>query len=94
MDNHGKTLCWDCANYCGGCSWSEHLNHTPVKGWRAFRRDLSNKTGETIESYVVIDCPEFIRDAEEGGQYRIGERERKKAQMLHGLRTRQNEKRV
>lgn len=51
------TICWECANACGGCSWSRK-KAKPVPGWDAIRRDLSGN----IESYVVISCPEFVRD--------------------------------
>ena len=65
-----KTLCWDCDNATGGCSWSEHMNHTPVKGWYAVRNDIKTKEGTHTESYIVISCPEFVRDAREGGMIR------------------------
>lgn len=54
------TLCWDCENACnGGCTWSEKLE--PVDGWTAQK---------TANGYVVHDCPEFKRDAYEGGAIR------------------------
>ena len=65
-----KTLCWDCANATGGCSWSDHWKHQPVKGWYAVRNDLKSKEGTMVESYIVISCPEFVRDAREGGMIR------------------------
>lgn len=59
------TLCWDCANYCGGCSWSR--NFTPVEGWSAnlHRSDRYNhgKLIGVTESYEVISCPEFVSDS-------------------------------
>lgn len=64
------TLCWDCENALGGCSWSDHWKHEPVKGWTAVRRDLRIKEGGEVESYRVIQCPEFVRDSTRGGQYR------------------------
>ena len=67
---HRQTLCWDCANALGGCSWSEYPTQTPVEGWEAERRDIHNKQGEDIESYIVIKCPQFIRDAWQGGAVR------------------------
>ena len=62
------TLCWHCRNAVpspesgAGCSWS--LGGTPVKGWKAQRRDIHGyKDGEwtpgVIESYRVQSCPEF-----------------------------------
>lgn len=68
MENH--TLCWDCANACGGCSWSDHWLHRPVEGWDAIRTDLKAKDG-VIESYIVVECPEFERDAYQFGQRRM-----------------------
>jgi len=54
-----STLCWDCGNACGGCSWSQELK--PVKGWNA------KKSGD---SFTVKQCPKFVRNAWNGGQYR------------------------
>lgn len=55
------TICWRCANNCGGCSWSK--NFTPVEGWTAVPTELQARgTGEkndTISSYDVYACPEF-----------------------------------
>ena len=61
--NKPHSICWDCANACGECSWSDHWKHEPVNGWNAIRNDLKTKEGDTTESYIVIECPEFIRDA-------------------------------
>ena len=66
-----KTICWDCANACGGCSWSDHWKHKPVEGWNAVRNDLHNKDGAVIESYIVYECPEFVRDSVGYGQHRV-----------------------
>jgi len=56
------TLCWDCKNACGGCPWSKHL--VPVGGWTAKKTTIrASKTGEErMPSYLVIGCPEFVRD--------------------------------
>lgn len=51
------TICWECANACGGCSWSRK-KAKPVPGWDAIRHDLYGG----IESYIVISCPEFAPD--------------------------------
>lgn len=64
-----NTICWDCANATGNCSWSDFWQHEPVKGWYAVRNDL-HKSEADIESYIVISCPEFVRDAEQYGQVR------------------------
>lgn len=50
-----QTLCWDCTNATGACSWS--ANFTPVKGWDAER--IVKPEGVT---YQVNACPLFDRD--------------------------------
>lgn len=69
------TKCWDCAKATGGCSWSDHL--IPVQGWAAVPTELKNSKMSVVEdgSYIVIDCPLFIRDAEDGGMVRIKQTE-------------------
>lgn len=57
-----ETLCWRCAWACGRdgrCSWS--CDGVPVTGWDAVRRDTPHKD-RTGESYIVVDCPEFVAD--------------------------------
>lgn len=67
-----QTLCWDCAKACGGCSWS--ANGKPVKGWLAMGRMIRDVHGAyTWQSYMVISCPKFKRDAWSGGQRRLRE---------------------
>lgn len=72
-DNSGPpvgTLCWCCGKCYGGCSWSRKAflgyNPKPVEGWEAIQRNLKAlraQGGErTIESYVVLSCPEFALD--------------------------------
>ena len=60
-----ETLCWQCAQECGGCSWSS-LAHKPVDGWAAERRDIyiRNKP-DPLESYIVESCPEYVPDGRE-----------------------------
>ena len=53
------TLCWDCANSCGNCDWSSCFQ--PVEGW---------ETENTSTGLRVVNCPEFKRDAYEGGTIR------------------------
>lgn len=54
-----ESLCWDCANACGLCSWSHDF--TPVPGWDARATKLyNNNKGRFIDSYHVIECPEFV----------------------------------
>lgn len=59
-----KTICWTCANACGGCSWSDHWKHRPVPGWKAEKALLRVNRGEMVESYSVIECPEYRPDGE------------------------------
>ena len=57
------TICWTCQNATGGCSWSRALK--PVKGWKAdkLRVKKNDYTDEVIDGYVVIECPEYIKDS-------------------------------
>ena len=71
MAERNRTLCWDCANACGDCTWSDRNEQKPVAGWTAVRREQHHKDGTTVESYIVVKCPEFIRDSTDGGQHRI-----------------------
>ena len=57
-----RTICWDCAKACGKCSWSEYGRWEPVPGWKAERTELRVNAGNFIESYTVIECPEFMPD--------------------------------
>lgn len=60
------TLCWDCEKATGGCDWSS-LGE-PIKGWDA---TTIKATGtKPYNTYVVHWCPEFKRDAYEGGARR------------------------
>ena len=69
------TLCWDCAKAIGGCSWSKRLR--PVAGWKIIPTRKTSSDGRNYASCIVLDCPEFKRDAvnnglkryKEGGQY-------------------------
>lgn len=56
------TLCWDCENAVGWCSWSKDLK--PVDGWTA--EYVPDK-----DSYYVEACPQFQRDAYGGGAKRV-----------------------
>lgn len=58
-----STLCWDCKNAVGWCSWSREFE--PVNGWDAEYKP-------NLDSYLVNDCPEFERDACCSGMKRIG----------------------
>lgn len=66
------TLCWDCARACGYCSWSSRLK--PVKGWVA-EKTSKETHGSISSSYIVYECPDFVRDAVGHGlkRYKEGE---------------------
>lgn len=56
------TLCWDCKNACGGCSWSR--NFTPVAGWNATEgavKVMCQKSQRYVQTFFVHSCPEFVR---------------------------------
>ena len=57
-----QTLCWDCKNAGGGCSWSKEFK--PVKDWEA------KKAGD---SFTVIKCPMFNRESYGFGLYRTAD---------------------
>ena len=58
------TLCWDCKkSTTNGCSWARRM--IPVKGWTAIP---SHK--KEFDSYLVVSCPEFHRDAWDYGRFR------------------------
>lgn len=58
--NEKVTICWNCANACGGCSWSKRLKE--VEGWEATPTKVYQKKGEYIDSYIVHKCPLFKKD--------------------------------
>jgi hypothetical protein len=58
-----NTLCWNCANACGKCCWSKKFKK--VKGWIAKKTIIKgdpNGLEPNIDSYLVIECPKFIKD--------------------------------
>ena len=60
-----NTLCWTCQNATGKCSWSARLE--PVKGWKAkafkLKMVVRNKVATYRTSYVVKECPKYIKDS-------------------------------
>ena len=54
-----QSLCWNCKNCFGGCSWSKSFE--PVEGWRAERTTIEYFNTET-PSFLVRDCPRFAVD--------------------------------
>lgn len=53
-----QTLCWNCANAVGRCSWSQDF--IPVKGWTA-KETARECNGNIVASYTVLKCPQFIK---------------------------------
>lgn len=53
-----NTICWTCKNACGGCSWSQAMEHTPVPGWKAKPVKLRQNKGYA-DSYIVEECPQY-----------------------------------
>lgn len=72
------SLCWDCANATlpHKCPWVG--DGTPIDGWWARKTKLKFKGGDgsggsyvrMVDSYNVIVCPLFERDAWRGGQFK------------------------
>lgn len=57
----GGSICWHCANACGGCSWSQAL--IPVKGWKAKKVKTNDYTKPSLPPpMIVIECPEFKKE--------------------------------
>lgn len=50
----GDSLCWECTNATGFCSWS--ADFTPVDGWEAEETIIKQK-GNPIPSFKVQKCP-------------------------------------
>ena len=79
---HQQTLCWDCANATGGCSWADHNEHKPIPGWEAIETNIRihnpSCDADATKSYIVLSCPEFIRDAEGFGLRKVGQEHEKK----------------
>lgn len=67
VEYQSTQLCWTCANACGGCEWSDHLE--PVPGWDATPTSRVLKVGgkgkggtRVASSFVIHTCPKFRRD--------------------------------
>ncbi len=59
------TLCWDCAKATDDiCPWVDA--GMPVPGWWASPSKIKT-CGVYSDSYRVIKCPMFVRDADKGG---------------------------
>lgn len=55
-----KQLCEECRNACGGCKWSDEL--LPVDGWNAEPTKIYINKRKPIDSFHVIECPEYVPD--------------------------------
>ena len=72
-----QTLCWQCKNALGKCSWAEidytkqnrPIKFEPVEGWEAIETIKGRYT-----SYCVIKCPKFDPDEYIGGKGRCTQR--------------------
>ena len=65
MNTRQQTLCWDCKNALGFCSWSQ--NFEPVKGWKAIPTKKMIRDNLATNTFIVTECPKFIRDATNSG---------------------------
>ena len=66
MSKDKSTLCWDCANATNNdCPWVDRGE--PVDGWWARHRRISSGW-RPYETFCVMRCPMFERDASRGGQ--------------------------
>lgn len=57
MASGKKSICWTCQNFAGNCTWSRYF--IPVEGWEA---KPIKKVGTYLPSYIVKQCPEYIKD--------------------------------
>ena len=64
-----STKCWECAKATGFCSWSQEFK--PIKNWNAVKTKHVNNNGVPLETYLIIDCPEFVRDSTNIGLERL-----------------------
>ena len=53
-----STICWECANAYGKCSWSKSFE--PVVGWTAEATVINSNYYDGATSYKVMECPEFV----------------------------------
>ena len=74
-----RTLCWSCRNavpkmvngkYIRGCSWSTKFE--PVKGWTAEKSIKNPKSANRIETWCVLECPEYKADRPEDVAFNHG----------------------
>ena len=70
--NMRSTLCWDCSKATGGCRWADEFK--PVRNWDARKIERKDHSDRPMYTYLVLDCPEFDRDACGFGQKRLREK--------------------
>ena len=65
LNGQVQTLCWDCKNSTKPhiCPWARDF--TPVNGWNAKETHIGG--AYQYDSYLVMDCPLFVRGAFNGG---------------------------
>lgn len=57
-----SSICWDCAKAVNnGCPWS--MFYKPVPNWKAIKTTVKQFNVESVESYVVLECPLFEDDS-------------------------------
>lgn len=82
------TLCDLCGNACGHCSWSRKDVQRPVPGWDAVRRDVPMRFPDDVtvwtESYVVLDCPEFVLEDRSAMYMELFDRDQLRRKALRG----------
>ena len=57
-----QTICWDCRNATGHCSWSRYKSFRPVEGWDVIPTKINDGTRNPQSSYIVLRCPLFDPD--------------------------------
>lgn len=55
-----ETKCFSCQK-ASACRWA--LFHVPIPGWTAEKTVINHSKNWTSNSYLVIDCPEYVFDA-------------------------------
>ena len=67
------SICWDCARSAAtadkSCSWAGlgaggKPRFEPVEGWKAIKRVYTYNAADNVETYMVVDCPEFLKEDE------------------------------
>ena len=61
----GTNICIECANACGGCSWTEvdeetgRVKFVPVPGWTATAVSYFGARNRGLTTYHITACPLF-----------------------------------